>query len=246
MYKYLTLLSLILLTINYGFSQNLVANGSFEQGNCPDTRNGSSYVCESWSTISSADYFTTCSKGEVKPLDNFMGQQVPYKGEAFAGMFTGHGTNTHISEILYTELLQPLEKGEKYRVEFYYSLADNAGLRSKSIGCALSKEFAFKKEVTPLGEGYSDVFKLKYTVVEQDSVKLSDTEKWMMFQQDYIAVGGEKYLYISGVPVKGNQCIKRQQVPSLRDYADYAYYYIDEVSIVKQDKNGSIFAPADE
>jgi OmpA-OmpF porin, OOP family len=219
-----------------GFSQNLVRNGSFERGECPDSRNYQGSVCESWNTISTADYFTRCSKGEVRPEDNFIGQQVPYSGEAFAGLFTGHTTNTYITEVLYTELQEPLEKGEKYKVEFYYSLAENSGLISRAIGCAFTEQFAYKEVETPFGIGHTPLFGLNYILVEQDELKLSDSEAWILFQQEFVAAGGEKYLYISGVPVKGNPCVKRKKTLPVNTYADYAYYYIDEVSVIKRIK----------
>lgn len=240
MQKPVCLFYLVLLIATSGFSQNLVRNGSFEIGGCPESRNYVNNVCESWNTISTADYFTECSKGEVRPEDNFMGHQVPYTGRAFAGMCTGHDTtNIFITEVLYTELLAPLEKGAKYRVAFYYSLADKAGLQSRSLGCAFSEQFAYKEVETPIGVGYSPSFGLNYIVGEQDESKLSNTEDWMLFQQEFVASGGEKYLYVSGVPVKGNQCVKRKKAPPMNPYSDYAYYYIDEVSIVKQNEDGS-------
>lgn len=241
MLKLIDLFCLIFLMVIPGLSQNLIRNGSFEKGDCTESRNYSSIVCESWNTVSTADYFTECSEGEVKPENNFMGHQVPYSGKAFAGMFTGHGTTTYISEVLYTELIKPLEKGEKYRVEFYYSLAENSGLISKSIGCAFSDEFAYMEVETPLGTGHSPIFDLNYILVEKDLIKLSDTENWLLFQKEYIASGGETYLYIAGVPVKGGPCIKRKNAPpaTVNPYADYAYYYIDEVSLVKQNEDGS-------
>lgn len=238
---------MIFLVAAHGLSQNLVRNGSFEKGDCPTSRNYGSSVCALWNTVSTADYFTECSEGEVKPQENFMGQQAPYSGNAFAGMFTGHGTKTYITEVLHTELTKPLEKGKKYRVEFYYSLAENAGLISRSIGCAFSDKFAYKEVKISLGIGYSPIFDLNFVLVEADTIKLSNTENWILFQQEYTALGGEKYLYLAGVPVEGESCIKRKDAPpaTVNPYAGYAYYYIDEVSMVKQNEDGSypIVAP---
>ena len=59
------------------FAQSLIRNGDFEEGNCPETRNGTKDVCENWFTISTADYFSECSKGEVNPHKNFRGHQTP-------------------------------------------------------------------------------------------------------------------------------------------------------------------------
>jgi outer membrane protein OmpA-like peptidoglycan-associated protein len=232
MQKLVYLFVLFILVTTFGFSQNLVKNGSFEIGECPDRRNNGHYVCESWNSIGSADYFTTCSKGEVKPEDNFMGSQIPFSGMAYVGIFSDDA-----NEVLYTKLLSPLRQGEIYRVSFRYSLAENSGFINKSLGCAFSNELAYRVVNSLFGVGHSPLFELNYSLIESDLTSLSDDKSWSLFEKEFTALGGERFLYISGVP--GTSCIKREEAPPIMAYADYAYYYIDEVSVVKQNKDGS-------
>lgn len=231
---------MIFLVAAHGLSQNLVRNGSFEKGDCPNRRNDSIVVCEYWFSVGSADYFKDCSKGEVNPTENFMGSQKPFSGEAYVGVFTDDG-----NEVLYIELLSPLRKGETYEISFRYSLAENSGFINKSLGCALSKELAYKVVNSSFGIGHSPLFELNYALIDNDLTSLSDDKSWNLFVKEFTASGGERFLYISGVP--GVSCIKRKDAPpaTVNPYAGYAYYYIDEVSMVKQNEDGSypIVAP---
>lgn len=215
------------------FAQSLIRNGDFEEGNCPETRNGTKDVCENWFTISTADYFSECSKGEVNPHKNFRGHQTPYSGISYVGIFSGKDSKYHISEILFTELVEPLQKGYKYKISFWYSLSDSSSMISKSLGCAFSTELAFKE----VSMGHSPIFKLNYSLVETNFNNLSNDSSWSLFEKEYVALGNEKYLYISGLPVNGVSCIKRKVKFPI--YNEYAYYYIDQVTLFKQNSDGT-------
>jgi outer membrane protein OmpA-like peptidoglycan-associated protein len=229
-----------ILVATHSFSQELVDNGDFELGLCPETRKiDVSQVCDNWFTIHTADYFSKCSEGEVNTKNNFMGSQNPYSGIAYVGIFSGKDIKQHISEILYTELITPLEKGNFYKISFRYSLAENAGLVSKALGCAFSSEFAYKVVDSPLGIGHSPLFNLNFNIYESNVEGLLDDTTWSLFEKEFVATGGEQYLYISGVQVNSISCTKRVPQPKLHYYSDYAYYYIDDVSLVERNIDGS-------
>lgn len=228
-----TIFILSLLLEGNAYGQELIRNGSFENGDCPETINDSIFVCESWFSVGTADYFHECSKGEVHPMDNFMGSQQPFSGKAYVGIFCDDA-----NEILYTKLQSQLEEGESYRLSFRYSLAKNSGFINK-LGSAFSNELAYEIVDSPFGVGHSPLFELNYSLIESDSAFLSDDKNWNLFEKEFIAKGGERYLYISGMPDDGESCVKRKEAPPVMTYADYAYYYIDDVSLVKQDADGS-------
>jgi outer membrane protein OmpA-like peptidoglycan-associated protein len=223
-----------ILVATHSFSQDLVDNGGFEKGLCLENRNVEISVCNSWFSVGSADYFNECSTGEAKPSDNFMGHQSPFSGKAFIGIFTDNA-----NEKLYTELITPLEKGKFYKISFRYSLSENAGLVNKALGCAFSKELAYKVVDSPLGIGHSPLFKLNFNIYEQNAKGLADDTTWSLFEKEFVATGGEQYLYISGVQVNSISCTKRVPQPKLHYYSDYAYYYIDDVSLVERNIDGS-------
>lgn len=225
----------ITLMLNKGYGQDLLTNGDFEKGGCPELRNDSIVVCNSWFSVGTADYFAYCSKGEVNPLQNFMGSRKPYSGDAYVGIFSGKGITNDLSEILYTEILHPLEKGKKYKFRMMYSLANNAELISKSLGVAFSENLAYEIVDSPFGIGHVQTAKLNYVIFDTDINKLSNDRDWNLLEQEYVALGGEKYLYISGVPIKGVSCVRRNDTShKYYLYTDYAYYYIDNVSLIEE------------
>lgn len=226
--------------IQESLAQNLVKNGGFEIGKCPNRRKFTDTVCSYWNSVGNVDYFSTCSNGEVHPENNFVGKQNTYSGKAYVGLFTGTGITSRNTELLYTELTEPLIKGKHYKLSFYFSLAEMSSLTSRAIGSTFSKELAYAEEVDESSAVmYIPLIDLKYLLLESDQRVLSRDDKWSLFEKEYIAQGGDKYLYIGGVTLKGISCVKRENVPPSIVLGDYAYYYIDEVALIKQNDNGS-------
>ena len=72
----------------WGWGQNLVPNGSFEQfSNCPDGLNDFSQT-KFWTvpTLGSPDYFHTCTVGDASVPNNIFGSQTALSGSAYIGI----------------------------------------------------------------------------------------------------------------------------------------------------------------
>ena len=225
---------LLLLSGSELISQNIVDNGCFEKGKCPEMRGGGDYVCENWFTVGSADYFSSCSNGEVNPIRNFMGTQIPNSGIAYVGIFTGRNIDVANTEVIYTKLNKALVKGNRYILSFYYSLADKCGYVSNAIGISLSKELAFEVQESPLGKISVEKFPLNYNFLITDKQLLADDKKWSFFADTIVAKGGEEYLYISGANNAGLSLKKKEKIGDIKsEFFDWSYYYIDDVVLIE-------------
>jgi len=138
-------LSLIITTNFYG-QENLVQNGSFEEYHtCPE---GEAYFegdqligCKYWKMPGSgtSDYFNSCHapSNEVGVPDNFAGWQVPFQGNAYAGIIIyadPEGNQLTVSEYIQTKLIRALESCEKYQVRFWVNLSNCSARASNTIG----------------------------------------------------------------------------------------------------------------
>jgi outer membrane protein OmpA-like peptidoglycan-associated protein len=227
------LLSIVLLfCVLFVFTQNLVSNGGFENGGCPLLRGDDYEVCEKWHSIATGDYFTYCSKGEVGIGSNFIGYQVPNSGLAYSGIFTGNKGTKNNTEFLFTELKSTLVKDSVYYFRLFYCLAEKSGMRGVGIGVALTENLVFEKITTPFGVAYQEIEAINYAFTTTNEIALADSVDWNVFEVEYQAKGGERYMYISGIPIKEKGVVSLNKEKKTF-YNDYAYYYIDDVALMK-------------
>ena len=119
------------------YSQNLIPNGSFEEGiNCPSTIGNITEECTAWyaSLIDNEgpnptpDWFHECSEFDLlAPPDIAFGYQLPYEGGGYVGLATFSSNHSEAREIVGVELLEPLAIGETYLVEFFLTEVSNIG-----------------------------------------------------------------------------------------------------------------------
>lgn len=229
-------------------AQNLVINPSFETfSSCP---NGPSELDKAtpWrdpylnlvgDTCSTSDLFNSCSPfgalGVGVPA-NILGNQAARTGVGYAGIIVYEGFaligcqslfGSGWREYLQGTLTEPLVAGQTYCVTFYVSLADNVKFASNNIGVHFSNT---QVNVSCATVGGASNLPLTPQLV-YSGPDLIVTNDWQRLQWDYTATGGEQYLVIGNYNNDDNTdytCVNEGA------FNPYAYYYVDDVSVVPE------------
>ncbi|MDD3740736.1 MAG: hypothetical protein PHH30_05790 [Bacteroidales bacterium] len=223
----------ILLIVEKG--ENLVNNPSFEEYSvCPKGIVGKpeKKLIPYWDVPSKGtpDYFNSCCNGEAGVPQNFAGKIRARTGNAYCGIilrqnFTRDNKITGEKPVIYreyiqTELKTELVNGQKYRIRFYVCNSSNSRFAVDAIGACLtnSKVRINTKEVLDL-----------IPVVENSSGQfLTNQTSWVAVEGIYEAQGGEKYLTIGNFY---NNYSTNYIMQNGNSKFNYAYYYIDDVSV---------------
>lgn len=205
------------------FSQNLVPNPSFEAyDKCPKSlqaKNVHNALFWYQIGIGTSDHFSLCSKRCGVP-ENYIGVQEAKDGNSYIGMIFYNGTEDGYQEAVQTKLIEPLEKGKCYYVEYSYSLADKSMYMIEDIDYSLGDSVSAFNQNT-----ISQFIPLKESKVKVDDLK----RKWITNRFIYQAKGGEQYLSFGAsekskthrkIGFKGEQ---------------FAYYYLDNIQLYKLD-----------
>lgn len=229
---------LLLLCSNLVSAQtNLVVNPGFEHyNNCPVKLSNIEYspsytlfpYVKDWvkPTIGSSDFFHKCSNSfaSIPYIIPHVDTYYAYSGDGMAGIYAY--ANDSKPEYLQSKLSQPLVKGEKYYVSFYYSLFvddtinfDIAGI--DRLGMNLSE---YKHD-----DFVANILKLDYGIATQKGIVLNNVNEWKKAEGIYTAIGGEEWITIGtfdeGVPIYQTHLTGNGS-------GDYrAYFFIDDVNV---------------
>jgi len=223
----------------YSQSSNLLINGSFENYyTCPKgyTESYTRFFLPAWRmpTKGTPDYFNKCSKFDVGVPQNFMGSINPQHGEAYIGLVlldTPSGVRKAINyrEYIQAQLKQPLVIGQRYRVRFYYALAQNSTYSINRIGVFLSSLMV---------EAKKGVLSVKPQLEVDPLVFPSVQGEWIEFNQVFTAKGGERYITIGNFYPDSKTGYANNNIDGLHAVLQkkvltnkIAYYYIDNVSV---------------
>jgi hypothetical protein len=227
-----------MLLLGFGYynsnSQNLIANGSFENYSslsCTSTGFddytvvGTPHILDNWYTLNSSDYFrAVCNNNYVGVPVNKFGYCLAHDGSAYVGFETVYN-NSETKEYIYQQLNSPLQAGKSYCLSFYVSRSDRVSYAIKNIGAY------FSNNVQPLnGLGYISAIP---QVVNQSGF-LTDTTSWTLVQDCYTAIGGEQYLTIGNFNSNADTLRIQSLNPLSTTTVDIAYYYIDDVTLIDQ------------
>jgi outer membrane protein OmpA-like peptidoglycan-associated protein len=209
--------SVALFTCYTGYSQNLVANGSFEDANlCTEFHK---YCApEAWvATSGQANYY-------------FGDRSIAYDGYHYVGLTAGSVNKRGVRNFLRTQLLCGLRRGNQYALEFYVS-ATNKVL--DSIGVYFSPEdFLYEqrnfREVQP-----------NFWYVRSGAALTQPTVKWQKVRFVYTATGNEAFITIG--------LFKRtDHTGSIKpDFQDEYLFLLDKVSLTPMDNKEKICAEAE-
>lgn len=235
-------------------SQNLVLNPSFEEfKDCPWQIGRFNKNVTDWSTpnLSSTDFFSSCSKSVG--FVNYNGNQEPKSGKSFAGFYLFSPDNYR--EYVQGELSQKLLAGKQYIITFYISLAENSTHSLNNISLLFTQE---KLGFKPVSENKSSVLTQSnynynpFKHIDEDYIKPSNytkqpfqmihfknelfynhPEKWTEVTIVYTALGYENFFTIGNFD--SNSKTEKQQRFRKQKH-EFAYYYIDDVSIKPLEK----------
>ena len=233
------LLTILLPLFTMG-QQNLVLNGSFEESlSCPPM-DGQWTLVSDWTSPNqkSPDYFHSCApvlaNYSANAPNNISGWQQPFDGDAYMGIVCHSKETSELREYLQTELTHSLTAGIRYVAQFYTSAANRYQYAISTLGLALTNEPPI---VISVGapDGMLDA---QPQVLQQGHVPMLDTAKWVLISDTVLATGGERYLTIGNFHLDGESDTVRfnpNQPPIYGSPTTFAYYYIDDVSVIAID-----------
>lgn len=223
----------IVISLNLS-AQNLVPNPGFEElVRCPSSfsANRNDFLVPGWESPTSGtpDHFHGCSWGEADVPFNWAGNSNAHSGKGYVGIYVWN-TRDEYREYLQCELAEPLKAGDKYLLEFYYKLANNAVYSINRIGLNISE--------TSVDEKHDKVLSIIPVIsIENDTAVTKTTGTWEHARQEYTAKGGERYVIIGNFfgkdQTKATRLAFRYGMNAMLNFN--AYYYIDDVSVKNLD-----------
>jgi OmpA-OmpF porin, OOP family len=232
--------SLVLLITSAGRAQelpNLVPNPSFEQFDSRPTEISQLYLARPWKSLAvsgnePAELFTGGALARVSVPTNFNGTEPAHSGTAYAGFIPfSKMEDEQYREFFITTLQEPLEAGCTYRAACFVSLAERAHWAADGIQILLSARAPLLAQ-----RGYT----LAQPQVSAPQV-ITQTEGWVEVSGMFRASGGERMLTIGNFQLSEDTDVRRRLAKGKdKEAGDIAYYYLDDVSVVKvMDADGS-------
>ncbi len=214
---------------------NLVPNGGFEEIVVCPWEIGLINLASPWMSANggSPDYFHICfppnefgiTSGGV-PF-NAWGKQEAHDGSAYVGIYCFSVSHPEGREYIQVELTEPLNAGIRYQVSFYANLANYCRYAVSTLGVHLSEE--------PINIDTYWLLDADPQIMHQSGAPLVDTVSWVLVTDTFQSRdGGERYVTIGNFhPAALSDTIHYNQEGDI-NYR-FAYYYIDDVSVVAID-----------
>jgi outer membrane protein OmpA-like peptidoglycan-associated protein len=215
--------------------------------NCPLYGPLTYFFCKDWTNcnkepyLDSPDLYNQCSIENGVPLsyyifvgleftDNYVvtSYQNARSGEGYIGIGVLNARIKKIkninfigNEFIQSKLLYPLQKNEKYHVEFYVNRANFSTVSTDRMGAYFStREIKVDQKF--------QMFKYKPQINNPEGNVIEDTVDWVKVSGVYHAKGGERYIIIGDFYPDKENTIKQNQ-KKIKDFI--CYYYIDDVSV---------------
>lgn len=227
---------LFIVFFKLGWGQiNLVPNPSFESYSACPVFFSELFKCNFWinPNVNTPDYFHECNTQppNISPdvPNNMLGNQNAKTGFAYSGIYLFENVSNR-REYLGILLSDTLISGKKYCVGAYLSSADLMIYTTDDFGFLFSDTLIFQ----------NDLLYLPFTpqVTNLTGNFLNDKVNWVEISGEFIAQGGEQYLYIGNFnPDSATDTV------NLNDGSSWygAYVYIDDVSVYLCEESDSIF-----
>ncbi len=200
-------------------AQNLVPNPGFEIiKSCPADYGMAEYAT-GWGNFSaSPDLFNKCTNGNTGIPENLFGTEPAASGKAYAGLVVYHYEAAN--EIIGAKLLEPLQAGARYEVSFKISLGEKySKYASNGLGVLFTDD--------PASTFDSQKAHLKIEEI------IRQTEGWVTMKRVFTA--DKMYTHIAIGNFFNRQNTKIELINADANI-DAAYYYIDDISVIKTDK----------
>lgn len=206
-------------------AQNIVPNPSFESINFIDNRWSGTYrsfekKVVDWDSPNngSPDLLSTdnCNKMYPKRDELILTDCTVRSGKIMVGIktFGCRSRTTHCKEYIQCELLEPMEPGKNYRIEFWLKLVDGS-VKTNNLGISLSTH-----KVRYASESVINFLTPKYNI---DTI--IDTYNWIRVNTTYRSDSNYAYLLIGNF-------YSDDSTKSVNDGNSYSFILIDDISIV--------------
>lgn len=214
-----------------GGQENIIPNPSFEEFDGFPIGwyyKGTDFddVVKYWSspTIASPDVYGARVRVPASWAEKGFGKQSAHTGQAMAGI-TVYGCGSgkpHCREYVQIQMKEPLVIGQSYNVEFWVAHLEGS-MRVNQIGAFFSEKQVKVKTDNCLNAAPQ---------VKSETVLNADGGTWTKFSAKFVATTEAEWLVI------GNFSDDKQTTavtPSVSNALNFAYYYIDDVSVKKSE-----------
>lgn len=222
-------ITLILLAAISAGAQNLVPNGSFEEGfPCPTGVANLDAQCANWysSIVPEGDeqptpeWYHTCAELDfMAPPDVVFGNQETAEGNGYAGIITYRVVQNipNYREIIGVELNEALVIGQSYLIEFEVSSLNLGGfyLVNNNIGFNFSTHPTYHRDAFPINQSHFSI----------DTI-LTFSDQWSSVSAVFEADSAYNYLHIGNFFDDANTLIEVES-----EFSQAGYYVVDDVRV---------------
>ena len=209
---------------------NLVPNPSFEDFDALPREISELALARPWRSLATtgnepAELFAAGALARVGVPQNFNGTEPAHHGQAYAGFIPfSKMDDERYREFFVTTLTEPLEGGCTYRAGCFVSLAERAHWAADGVQMLLSARGPLLIE-----QGYAQA----QPQVSATAI-ITQTDGWTEVSGMFRAGGGEKVLTIGNFQLSADTGIRRRLARNKdKEAGDIAYYYLDDISVVK-------------
>ncbi|MDY0216557.1 MAG: T9SS type A sorting domain-containing protein [Bacteroidales bacterium] len=239
----------VLMMIKTSNSQNLIIDGSFENPtNCPIYQDDITLISNYFPVSISPNIFNFCCDSvniiSATVPNNFFGSQYPRTGNGYVGQGFGIfyinmndsaiiDSSFLLAEIIGISLTSNLISNISYCASFYVSLGNRrTNIAMDGISMLIISDSIPEFHWEPL----LDSVLIQYPKMEHPQINnpsgniIDDTTNWIKIGGEFIAQGGEKYLYIGSFKPL-NETHWKFIKPSEEFRETTANYFVDDVSV---------------
>ncbi len=214
MFKFIIAVGLFLFSYTHIFSQNLLANGGFEDENiCTEYR--VNCAPEAWICTSPSFIFY------------FKDAKLAHSGEHVMGLLAGHSNSPFKRTYIRSQLLCSMQKGKQYKLELFvwsrHPILDSVGVYFTDY------DFLYEKKV------YHKINPSVYLADAREKPHHGTTD-WQKIVIDYTASGSEAFIalgYFGLNGITGNTGIDKE---------NNFLIFVDDISMIPEDPNEQLCA----
>ena len=218
---------------------NLINNSSFEDNTiCPNDLsyaidNGSLSYCSNPNSFT-PDYFNPCNTVPNQVFNapsNVRGYQFAKTGNAYMGIDLWE-KNAPAHEYIKIRLREILKPNHHYAFECYLSRAEKFRYAVSNFGAYFS--------VDSVSMPAADILPFVPQINNPAGNYFTDTLNWMPFTGTFLAQGGEQYVILGNFNPASAPIDTLYQYYGSASHSNWAYYYIDDVSLIDLDSTLSV------
>lgn len=229
----------ILSMANSYAQNNLILNGGFEETIvCPNDMyhiNNGLLLNISNPSNYSPDYYNLCNNlipfGSFGVPSNVRGYQMARTGNAYIGLDLWE-KSAPARNFIQLKFTDTLKQGHHYNFTCYLNMANKFRYATANFGAYFS--------VDSVSMPTLDVLPFVPQIENPDSNILTDTLYWMPITGTYLANGGEQYILLGNFKPVAEGYDTAYQYYGSPTHANWAYYYIDDVSLIDLDSTLSV------